>query len=56
MADGSQSKVLAERFYVCRGAAIRSLSKQLDVVRNQTSSDSVMAGVLTLLLNDVSFL
>jgi hypothetical protein len=48
-----QSKPLAEKFYLYWGLAVRSLNEQLDVQDRQTS-DLVMAGIMTLLLADVS--
>lgn len=48
-----QSKSLAEKFYLYWGLAVRSLNEQLDV-RNKQTSDLVMAGIMTLLLADVS--
>lgn len=48
-----RSKPLAEKFYLYWGLAVRSLNAQLDVQERQTS-DLVMAGIMTLLLADVS--
>ncbi|RMJ02225.1 hypothetical protein BHE90_017041 [Fusarium euwallaceae] len=47
-----QYKLLAEKFYLYWGLAVRSLNEQLDVQDRQTS-DLVMAGIMTLLLADV---
>lgn len=47
------SSALAERFYFYRGMAIQSLNKQLDMEKRCTSN-SVLAGVVALLLVDVS--
>lgn len=48
-----QSKALAEKFYLYWGLAVRSLSEHLDVEDRRTG-DMVIAGILTLLLADVS--
>ena len=44
---------LVERYYLYRGITIRSLSEQFNV-ENRRMSDVVIAGILTLLLADVS--
>lgn len=49
----SYSGALAEKFYSYWGLAVRSLNEQLDV-KHGLPGDVVLAGVLTLLLTDVS--
>lgn len=51
--DHSESKALAQKFYVYRGNAIRSLTEEFNV-EDKCAADSVIAGALTLLLIDVS--
>lgn len=51
--DGSQCKALTESYYQYRGLAIRSLREDIDVEHTR-SSDFVLAGIVTLLLCDVS--
>lgn len=48
----SNHRTLAERFYLYRGAAIRSLREHLDL-EGHCTSDIVIAGVVALLLADV---
>jgi hypothetical protein len=48
-----QPTALAEKYYLYRGIAIRSLSEQFNVEHKRTSN-VVFAGILTLLLDDVS--
>lgn len=48
-----QSRDLIESFYLYRGLAIRSLSEDIDVEGRRTG-DVVIAGIVTLLLLDVS--
>lgn len=55
MANVPHSNVLLENFYHYRGIAIRSLNQALDSGSEQTS-DMVIAGIMTLLLVDVSLL
>ncbi|KAK2732047.1 hypothetical protein CKAH01_01993 [Colletotrichum kahawae] len=50
--DTQSSKVLAERFYIYWGLAVRSLTEHLNAQDEQTS-DVVIAGILTILLADV---
>lgn len=51
--DAGQSNALTETFYRYRGLAIQSLRDDIDVEHKRTS-DIVLAGVMTLLLLDVS--
>lgn len=51
--DHSESKALAQKFYMYRGNAIRSLTEEFNV-EDKCAADSVIAGALTLLLIDVS--
>lgn len=46
-------RALTERFYICRGKAIRSLRDCLDMETHYTD-DMIIAGIVTLLLADVS--
>ncbi len=46
-------RALAERFYVCRGKALRSLRECLNMETHHTD-DMIIAGIVTLLLADVS--
>jgi hypothetical protein len=48
-----ESKALAETFYRYRGVVIRSLNEEIGVEHKRTS-DIVIAGIVTLLLADVS--
>lgn len=48
-----QSRALGEAFYRCRGDIIRTLHQDISEKVNQTS-DVVLAGVMALLLSDVS--
>jgi hypothetical protein len=49
----AESRVLAERFYLYWGLAVRSLSEQIHM-EDMPKDDSLIAGILTLLLADVS--
>lgn len=51
--DVSNLNALAKRFYEYRGIALCSLNNQLSLV-DQRTSDMVLAGILTLLVVDVS--
>lgn len=51
--DASHCKALANKFYEYRGIAICSLNKELSLA-DQHTSDMILAGILTLLLIDVS--
>ena len=51
--SNSGAKDLAEKYYTHWGITIRSLSEQFSV-ENLRTSDVVLAGILTLLLADVS--
>lgn len=51
--DVGRSRVLLEKFYSYRGIAISSLNDSLDVEHKRTEN-SVIAGILTFLLVDVS--
>lgn len=51
---GPQTKALAERFYMYWGLAVRSLNEHLSLEDRRTG-DKVFAGILTLLLVDVSY-
>lgn len=51
--DYTERKALTEKFYTYRGIVLRSLNDQLNL-RDTCTSDVVLAGVLTLLLVDVS--
>lgn len=46
-------KALAQKFYMYRGNAIRSLAEEFNV-EDKCAADIVIAGALTLLLIDVS--
>lgn len=48
-----ESKGLIEKFYLYWGLAIRSLRDHLDI-EDKRKGDTIIAGVLTLLLVDVS--
>ncbi|KAI2622494.1 fungal-specific transcription factor domain-containing protein [Hypoxylon sp. NC1633] len=52
MRNGPQCKALAEKFYLYRGLALRSLSEHLNVEGRRTD-DMVIAGILTILLIDI---
>jgi hypothetical protein len=51
--DHPKSKALAQKFYMYRGNAIRSLAEEFNV-GDKCAADIVIAGALTLLLIDVS--
>lgn len=51
--NGFRSSALAEPFYRYRGIIIRGLRDDMDVEHKRTG-DSVIAGILTILLADVS--
>lgn len=48
-----RSKTLAKNFYLHRGIALRSINEHLNAQHGRTS-DVAIAGILTLLLTDVS--
>lgn len=52
MGHGLESNALAETLYEHRGIMIRSLNEDIGVESRRTS-DTVMAGIMTLLLSDV---
>lgn len=49
----TRSRVLARSFYEFRGKAIRGLNEMIGVEK-QRAGDAVIAGILMLLLTDVS--
>jgi hypothetical protein len=51
--DSHQAAALAETYYRYRGLIIRSLREDIDVEQKRTS-DLVLAGIMTLLLTEVS--